>query len=190
MTSLQLQQKAPPREQRSRTRAADLLLSIYSLRSNDAPPEEIAPRPVGGQSPTLAHRSELTPEWETNAVAITNFDDFRDDVFSMIAEDGHTGVYQAWWRANAAFPDAALSTRLEYAERALNELLRDGLIQLSRGKWDTDEYEPVGANENDSALRAWDTWTIPNGPTLFFSGTEKGFRHLERLHNVEPGSLG
>jgi hypothetical protein len=84
------------------------------------------------------------------------------------------GVYEAWWLANRLFPEWTLSERLAIAERAIRELLAQGLIVLIR-----DESDPRGSeiphSETEEILRRFDTWEVAyEGIKVHFTTTGAG----------------
>jgi len=84
------------------------------------------------------------------------------------------GVYEAWWRANALFPERALSERLAIAEQAIRELLDQGLIVLVRDDNDPKGSEVLGS-ETEEVLKRWDTWAIgSDGIKVHFTTTNAG----------------
>jgi hypothetical protein len=95
------------------------------------------------------------------------FADFKAEILGQAKED-LTGVYEAWWTANAWYPDRALSERLAMAERAVGELAAEGRIVLCRGTWEDAGSRPVPAEERVAVLHDWATWVIPEGPRVFF----------------------
>lgn len=100
-----------------------------------------------------------------------SFRRFKREIFGDAVSDT-TGVYEVWWAANSAFPALALSQRLRLAEQAVRELLEAGHVDLYRGTWQ--ENERVAPDENGAILSAWDTWAIPQGPTVFIWGEPPG----------------
>jgi hypothetical protein len=85
---------------------------------------------------------------------------FKRRLFDDAVSDW-TGVYEAWWTANAEFPDLAVSERLLIAEQAVRELVKDGHLDLYRGTWEGRPGDRVPREEYDATLREWATWTIP-----------------------------
>lgn len=84
------------------------------------------------------------------------------------------GVYEAWWLANRLFPEWALSERLAIAERAIRELLAEGLIILIR-----DEDDPQGSeiprSDTEEVLKRFDTWEVAyEGIKVHFTTTRAG----------------
>jgi hypothetical protein len=103
-----------------------------------------------------------------------SFEIYKHEVLSTSTED-LTGVYEALWQANSFYPDRPLSERLAVAERAIHELLSEGLIELQVGTWKTASGDPpVSLEEAEKLLKEWSTWAIPDGPTVFFIATESG----------------
>jgi hypothetical protein len=96
----------------------------------------------------------------------------RAEVLSSATED-LTGVYEAWWTANTMHPELALSTRLALAEEALNSLLSDGLVVLSRGSWES--QVPVPEHDVERVLREHKTWAVDDATDrIFFEATAAG----------------
>lgn len=89
----------------------------------------------------------------------------------QMAQKDLFGLYEAWWRANAMYPEAALSERLAVAERAVASLLNAGEIRLCRGTWQ--EPAEVPSDETGAVLRDWKSWQVPDGdePWIFFIAT-------------------
>ena len=67
--------------------------------------------------------------WTTGAVRERTFGEFKRELLNDSSTDTF-GVYEAWWYANSIFPHRPLSERLAMAERAIRELLAEGLVQL------------------------------------------------------------
>lgn len=123
------------------------------------------------------------------AAVVTNDDgysteDFRFRVLSD-ASDDLSGVYEAWWQANALYPEWPLSRRLQLAEDAVARLVRDGLVRLYQGDWKTAGSHPVSLDETEAVLRAWDTWAIPDGPHVFLFVTQEGIAILQQRARAE-----
>jgi hypothetical protein len=61
------------------------------------------------------------------------------------------------------------------AERALRELLDEGLIRLYRGTWADGDQREVPTDEEERVLREYDSWVPPNDrPTAFVLATDAG----------------
>jgi hypothetical protein len=97
-------------------------------------------------------------------------DDFLSEVLSSAADD-LLGVYEVWWQANAWYPAWPLSRRLQLAESTVTALVRDGLVRLCRGSWETAADNAVPIEETDAVLRDWATWAIPDRPHVFLFAT-------------------
>jgi len=67
--------------------------------------------------------------WSTGALRERTFGEYKRELLNDSTADAR-GVYEAWWYANKVFPHRPLSERLGMAERAIRELLAEGLIQL------------------------------------------------------------
>jgi hypothetical protein len=105
-----------------------------------------------------------------------SFEQYKIEVSDM-GSDELAGVYEAWWLANSLYPGRLLSERLAIAERAIRELLGEGLIKLYVGTVKVATSEPPVAPEaTGKLLKDWATWTIPDGPTVFYLTTELGER--------------
>jgi hypothetical protein len=98
--------------------------------------------------------------YENLPVAVDEYRRFKRLLYGDAVSDW-VGVYEAWWTANAEFPDLSLSQRLHVAEKAVAELIEAGLIRLHRGTWDERPGEAIPREEYDAVLREWATWVIP-----------------------------
>jgi hypothetical protein len=100
---------------------------------------------------------------------------------SLIADamDDVIGVYEAWWRANALWPDKSPSERLRIAEEAVQSALDEGLLVIEVGSWQ-DGTSPVDDAEARRLLKDWATWAIPDGPKVFVWRTDKGVQYVSR----------
>jgi hypothetical protein len=100
------------------------------------------------------------------------------------------GVYEAWWRANAWFPERPLSERLAMAEQAIRELLAEGLIVLIR-----DEDDPHGSeiphSDTEEVLKRFDTWVVAyEGIKVHFTTTSAGDKLVNKGGTPEGASAG
>ena len=102
-----------------------------------------------------------------------SFEDFKLTVVSDASEDW-LGVYEVWWQANGWYPGRPVGERLTLAENAVLDLLSEGLVEMYRGESWEGEKSVVPADERDAVLRAWETWTVPDGPRAFLSATAAG----------------
>ena len=109
----------------------------------------------------------------SDASSFQGFDAYKrellHDAFAYL-----NGVYEAWWRANALFPERAVSERLAMAEQAIRELLAEGLIVLIR-----DEDDPQGSeiprSDTEEVLKRFDTWEVAyEGIKVHFTSTSAG----------------
>jgi hypothetical protein len=64
----------------------------------------------------------------------------------------------AWQLASRWLPSHPVSERLALAERAVIELLAQGLCTLGRGTAASAGSDPVPREDQDAILRAWETW--------------------------------
>jgi hypothetical protein len=103
-------------------------------------------------------REEFEFSWASGLVRERDFGEFKWELLASGMEDIQ-GVYEAWWYANTWYPNRPLSERLNMAERALRELLAEGLIILIGSRDDPEESE-IPRARHDHVLRAWDTWTL------------------------------
>jgi hypothetical protein len=98
----------------------------------------------------------------------------RKEILVCAAED-LTGVWEAWFQANATFPELPISERVALAERALRDLYGDGLITFYRGTWAENDQQEIAGEDAAAALREYDAWVPPNNrPTVFFLATSAG----------------
>lgn len=98
-----------------------------------------------------------------------NYDELRREVLQLAHED-LMGLWEAWWRANAMYPEAAVSERLAYTERVISDLVADGLIDLYRGDSNNNSLIPIA--ELDAVLRDPVSWhPYPNMPVVLFLAT-------------------
>jgi hypothetical protein len=80
---------------------------------------------------------------------------------------------EAWRLAGHWLPARPASERLAGAERAIRELLAEGLITLGRGARATAAEHPVPAAELEAILLAWESWAAdPAG--IFLCPTTAG----------------
>jgi hypothetical protein len=98
---------------------------------------------------------------------------FKRLVYSDAMSD-LTGVYEAWWEANGAFPELAISERLRLAEIAVAALIERRLVELYRGSWDERPGERIPREEYEAVLRKWTTWaTHPDAPIIWIRADER-----------------
>jgi hypothetical protein len=109
-------------------------------------------------------------------VSYDESDDLKYEVVWSANEDV-TGVYQVLWTANTWWPEMRASERLARAEDAIRWALGHSLIDLYYEE--TGDARPLAPHEHDEALRAWQTWAIPDGAPLFFWRTDAGERWLK-----------
>jgi hypothetical protein len=100
------------------------------------------------------------------------------------------GVYEAWWRANALFPNRAVSERLAMAEQAIRELLAEGLIVLIR-----DEDDPQGSeiprSDTEEVLKRIDTWEVAyEGIKVHYTTTSAGDKLVNEGGKPNASSAG
>lgn len=111
--------------------------------------------------------------WSTGALRERTFGEFKRELLDHSNMDT-CGVYEAWWTANAMFPHRPLSDRLGMAERAIRELLAEGLIRLVADQSNPEE-SVIAREQHDEVLRAWNTWVVDaEGPKAYFWWTELG----------------
>jgi hypothetical protein len=80
---------------------------------------------------------------------------------------------EAWRLAGHWLPARPASERLSAAERAIRELLAEGLITLGRGAPATAAEHPVPTRELEAILLAWESWAAdPAG--IFLCPTSAG----------------
>jgi hypothetical protein len=111
--------------------------------------------------------------WTTGALRERTFGEFKRELLNDSTADAH-GVYEAWWYANSIFPHRPLSERLGMAERAIRELLAEGLVRLVSDTTNPEE-SVIPREDHDEILRRWDTWVIgDDGIKAWFWWTELG----------------
>jgi hypothetical protein len=109
----------------------------------------------------------------SHAPSLPGFDVYKRELL-LAAADYVNGVYEAWWLANSMFPERVLSERLAVAERAIRELLAEGLIVLIEDEHDLQGSE-IPRSETDEALKRWDTWAVGSyGIKVYFTITKAG----------------
>lgn len=104
------------------------------------------------------------------------------------ASDDLSGIYEVWWQANTWYPSWPLSRRLQLAEDTVARLVREGLVRLYRGDWETAVSHPIPLDETEAVLLAWETWAIPDGPHVFLTATQQGNAMVQQLARSEGGS--
>jgi hypothetical protein len=111
--------------------------------------------------------------WSTGALRERTFGEFKRELLNDSTADT-VGVYEAWWYANGIFPHRPLSERLGMAERAIRELLAEGLVRLVSDITNPEE-NVIPREDHDEILRRWDTWVIgEDGIKAWFWCTELG----------------
>lgn len=95
-------------------------------------------------------------------------DELRISVAEGLEEDD-LGVYEVWWHANSVLPDWSLSARLRASEVLVEELLRDGVVTMWRGRWIGPEHdrEEVEAASQPEVLREWSSWVPQNDEVIW-----------------------
>jgi hypothetical protein len=109
------------------------------------------------------------------SVSYEEGDDLKYEVV-WSANECATGVHEALWSANGWWPDKPASERLRLAEIAVQWALDRGLITLHYD--DSDDARPLAPQEIPERLSDWRTWSIPDGPELYFWRTELGRRWI------------
>lgn len=117
-------------------------------------------------------KEEFERAWTHGLFPETPFSYFKRD---LLAEAGSAAIalFEAWLHADNEYPYRPLSERLSVAERAIRELLVEGLIMLV---WRDDDPQNsrIYPSEWDAVLRSRSTWMVDEGVRVWFLMTDKG----------------
>lgn len=96
--------------------------------------------------------------------------ELRSSVLEALADDD-VGIYEVWWHANSVLPDWTLSARLAASEKLVEDLVREGVVEVWRGRWIGPEHDraAVPAESLPEVLRAWSTW-VPQEEEVIWLG--------------------
>ena len=100
---------------------------------------------------------EFEFSWESGLLRERDFGEFKWEILANAAEDIQ-GVHEAWWQANTWYPNRPVSERIGMAERALRELLAEGLISLVTSQGG--QQSEVARQQHDSVLRQYSAWVV------------------------------
>jgi hypothetical protein len=99
---------------------------------------------------------------------------FKAELLARSVEDPPS-PREAWRLAGHWLPARPASERLSAGERAIRELIAEGLVTLGRGARATAAQHPVPAAELETILLAWESWAAePAG--VFLCATAAGMR--------------
>ncbi len=120
---------------------------------------------------------EFEFSWESGLLRERDFGEFKWEVLARAAEDIQ-GVYEAWWQANTWYPNRPVSERIGMAERALRELLAQGLISLVTSQGG--EQSEVAREQHDSVLRQYSAWVVSAGTAhVSYVLTQQGMAQVQ-----------
>jgi hypothetical protein len=118
---------------------------------------------------------EFETSWASGQSREREFGEFKREL--LVAED-RIGVFEAWYLSNSWYPHRPISDRLAIAERAVRELLAEGLARLCEGSVEQDGDE-IPRAQHDQVLRANETWIVGDAITAHLEITDAGRRALD-----------
>jgi hypothetical protein len=96
-----------------------------------------------------------------------------------LSTEATVGVDQAWRLANLWYPSSRVSDRLVVAERAVRDLLGQGLAVLCHRQGPPEVEPSVPAGEVEALLLAWESWVTGERPTVFLRATTTAVRRVD-----------
>jgi hypothetical protein len=122
---------------------------------------------------------EFEFSWASGLLRERDFGEFKWEVLAAASEEIQ-GVYEAWWQANTWYPNRPVSERIAMAERALRELLAEGLIALVSSV--SGEEAAIPREEHDVVLRAYGTWVVTADlPRVSYVLTHEGLARVQGM---------
>jgi len=117
-------------------------------------------------------------------VSVIDMAELRAEVLSLAAED-QFGLYEVVWRLNVLYPEASTEQKVEAAQRAMVDLLDDGLVEICFGAtsaWSACEALPtLSAREAIVDPGAWASPDETDDRLYTFYATPRGEQeHLGR----------
>jgi len=120
---------------------------------------------------------EFEFSWKSGLLREPDFGEFKWEILACAAEDRH-GVYEAWWQANTWYPNRPVSERMGMAERALRELLAEGLISLVTSQGG--QQSEVAMEQHDPVLRQYSAWVVsPESAHVSYILTRRGMARVQ-----------
>jgi hypothetical protein len=148
--------------------------------------------------------NRTTPEefelaWSTGQYRVRDYHEFKWDTL-LQAKEGSCALQQVLFVADAWYPNRALSERLALCERAVRELLFEGLVLMSAGEGDArrEDMIPIPPERYDEFLLDRKTWFYLylaqpgtteyqlTGPLAYLDITEKGREVFDRTTYLDP----
>ena len=105
---------------------------------------------------------------------------YRWGILAQACDEAPIGVWEPYWSANNVLRDLPVEERLEWAERAMLELLGKGLIYFYGQPWSGGDPSPPLSSDGAAAVIRGDTWRcIPlKEAEIWFEATPQGDRRM------------
>jgi len=105
---------------------------------------------------------------------------YRWGILAQACDEAPIGVWEPYWWANNVLRDLPVEDRLEWAERAMLELLGEGLIYFYGQPWSGGDPSPPLSSDAAAAVIRGDTWRcIPlKDAEIWFEATPQGDRRM------------
>lgn len=81
----------------------------------------------------------------------------RSIVLTCAVED-YSGLYEVLWDLNARFPDTSDDARLRVAQTAVEQLLREGLVEIFAARWAQDSFDAIPKEQALELLHDLTSW--------------------------------
>ena len=144
---------------------------------------------------------EFELAWATNQYRVRDYHELKWMTL-LLAKEGGSALQELLAEADAWYPNRSLSERLALCERAVRELLFEGLVLISGSD---DSVSTADATEDlippiryDEVLADWKAWlrvywyntgkseAVLSDPMVYLVITEKGREAFDRATSLEP----
>jgi hypothetical protein len=113
---------------------------------------------------------------------------YRLGILAQACDEAPIGIWEPYWRANNVLRDLSIEDRLKWAERAMLELMAEGLVQFYRSRgWPSGARWHRLSSDTTAAFIQADAWRrIPlKDAEIWFEATSQGDRRMR--HAAQPG---
>ena len=141
---------------------------------------------------------EFELAWSTGQHKVRDYNEFKWYVLALADERGTNYLQELMFVADDWYPTRTLSERLAFCERAVRELLLEGLVAISTSDWHDRTESLVPPERYDEVLLSRRTWFyVPvqkpgtteeevGGPFVDLDITEKGRAVFEQKLRLGP----